>query len=415
MDHFGKISIGFSLEGSRRLARIVRGLVIGILVARHLGPELYGTYAYALSIAFLLGSFIPFGLDGILTREFTQCCRSPGQLLKMGILGRLIGASALIVGVPIYLVIAQPSMTIVLVLLMGCLDRLALVPRVREFQFQALGQFGVIARCDITATILGAAFAIIGILLDWPIWVFALAVAIDSISYATLLWISRPRIPKTIPSNPPPHFKKMTTEALPYLLAGASSMAFMEMGVILLRNLQGDYEAGIFQSALRVLGAGFMILYALYGVLLPRIQTYSEEEFKEKLQSSAKLMGRLALVLLLLSLIVGVPLYPLVLGEAFREGRFVFACLTPALCFMGIKLIADSLIIREKAGWVVFTLNVSAAVVNLLLNLALIPLIGMYGAVIALIAAYAVSGLGITLTRQFSWTRGLVFKALVGR
>ena len=192
-------------------------------------------------------------------------------------------------------------------------------------------------------------------------------------------------------------------------------MAFMEMGVNLLSNLQGDYEAGIFQSALRVLGAGFMILYALYGVLLPRIQTYSEEEFKEKLQSSAKLMGRLALVLLLLSLIVGVPLYPLVLGEAFREGRFVFACLTPALCFMGIKLIADSLIIREKAGWVVFTLNVSAAVVNLLLNLALIPLIGMYGAVIALIAAYAVSGLGITLTRQFSWTRGLVFKALVGR
>ena len=415
MDHLGKISTGFSLEGSRRIVRALRGLVVGVLLARHLGPEQYGTYSYALSIGMLLGAFIPFGLDGILTREFTQSSRSPRPILISGMLGRMFGAGVLIVGVPIYLAIGKPNPTITLILLMGCLDRLALIPRVREFQFQAYGQFGVLARCDIAATLLGAGFVIIGIVQDWPLWTFALGLAIDAITYAALLWLARPRIPEDIPSTPPPKFKSLMSEAFPYLLATASAVAYMQMDVVLIRNLQGDYEAGIFQGAIRVVLAAFMMLVALYSVLLPRIQACPEEDFKTGVQSSSRMMSRLALVLLILTLTIGVPLFPLVLGKEFTEGRLVLACLTPVLCFMGIKLIADAIIIRKKAGWLMCALNGSAAVVNLILNLALIPVMGIYGAAIALIGAYAVAGLGIGFSKRFSWTRAVFLRSLLGR
>ena len=52
-----------------KFVNILSGLLVGIIVARYLGPEQYGLMNYVLSYVFLFQTFAIFGLDSIEIRE----------------------------------------------------------------------------------------------------------------------------------------------------------------------------------------------------------------------------------------------------------------------------------------------------------------------------------------------------------
>ncbi|MBQ0062664.1 MAG: flippase [Prevotella sp.] len=52
-----------------KLASLVSGLIVGILIARYLGPERYGLMNYIISFVFIFQTFALFGLDNIEVRE----------------------------------------------------------------------------------------------------------------------------------------------------------------------------------------------------------------------------------------------------------------------------------------------------------------------------------------------------------
>lgn len=52
-----------------KIVSLLSGLLVGIIVARYLGPEQYGLMDYVISYVFLFQSFAIFGLDGIEIRE----------------------------------------------------------------------------------------------------------------------------------------------------------------------------------------------------------------------------------------------------------------------------------------------------------------------------------------------------------
>lgn len=52
-----------------KIVNLLSGLIVGIIVARYLGPEQYGLMDYVISLVFLFQSFAIFGLDAIEVRE----------------------------------------------------------------------------------------------------------------------------------------------------------------------------------------------------------------------------------------------------------------------------------------------------------------------------------------------------------
>lgn len=57
---------------SEQAARMVSTLLIGIIIARHLGPEGLGQISYAWSIVGIFGVFVSLGLEGVVIHSFIQ-------------------------------------------------------------------------------------------------------------------------------------------------------------------------------------------------------------------------------------------------------------------------------------------------------------------------------------------------------
>ena len=46
-----------------KVVQLISGLIVGIIIARYLGPERYGLMNYVISYVFLFQTFAIFGLD----------------------------------------------------------------------------------------------------------------------------------------------------------------------------------------------------------------------------------------------------------------------------------------------------------------------------------------------------------------
>ena len=57
---------------AEQLLRMIAGLLVGIWVARYLGPEQFGVFSYAIAFASLFSSIAKLGLDGIVVRDLVK-------------------------------------------------------------------------------------------------------------------------------------------------------------------------------------------------------------------------------------------------------------------------------------------------------------------------------------------------------
>jgi O-antigen/teichoic acid export membrane protein len=87
---FQKAAANFGWLLAERAARLVLGVVVGFLVARHLGPESLGRLSYAIALVTLAGSVVSFGLDQIVRRDLLTAPDTAASLLAGTALIRLV-------------------------------------------------------------------------------------------------------------------------------------------------------------------------------------------------------------------------------------------------------------------------------------------------------------------------------------
>ena len=57
---------------AEQMLRMVAGLLVGIWVARHLGPAQFGVFSYVIAFTALFGSLAKLGLDSIVVRDLVR-------------------------------------------------------------------------------------------------------------------------------------------------------------------------------------------------------------------------------------------------------------------------------------------------------------------------------------------------------
>ena len=90
--------------------RFAFGVVVGVYVARHLGPVQLGSLSYCLAVVTLFGCFAGFGLDEIIKRDLVKSPERTAQLLADGLMLRLLAGLAAALGLLLY-VLAGPVHT----------------------------------------------------------------------------------------------------------------------------------------------------------------------------------------------------------------------------------------------------------------------------------------------------------------
>lgn len=176
-------------------------------------------------------------------------------------------------------------------------------------------------------------------------------------------------------------------QAWPFALSGVFYLVYYQSPVILLKYLTSDEAAGFYNVAFTIMAAVYLLPSAIYQrFLLPKYNRWANHDRSRFLEVYRVGNGSMLLlgVLTAGSMLLLVPwIIPLVFGMAYHEAIGLLAIL--ALCapirFLGASIGATLLTqehMRRKVGYMG-----TVAVINVLLNLLIIPLYGAQGAVVS--------------------------------
>lgn len=168
------------------------------------------------------------------------------------------------------------------------------------------------------------------------------------------------------------------------------TVALSSIDVLMIGALRTAHEAGVYATAMRFLGVGQFSLQAASLAIAPQLSALIARGDRDRARS----LFQTATAWLVLPawptyLILGMyaPLLLRVFGPQFPEGQTALAIMVPAfMIFVGTGNNKVALLMAGKSSWNLASIGLSVAL-NVVLNLILIPHLGIDGAAIA----YAVS------------------------
>ncbi len=232
--------------------RMVMGLFVGAWIARYLGPSQYGELAYVLSFVVFFQVISQLGLDGIAIRDMARDRESSSAILGTVFRMRIVTGFFCWLGAVGSMALFRPddSYTLILTAIVaGSLVFQSADTVDLWFQSQTQSKRTVFAK---TITyLLNTLFKVGLILAKAPLLYFAIACFAEITMSAIALYISYGRFPTPFKwAWDIAWGKRLLKESWPYMLSGLAITIYMRIDQIVLREMLGTRELGIFSAAL---------------------------------------------------------------------------------------------------------------------------------------------------------------------
>ncbi len=383
------------------LDRVVRagiGIFVGIWVARYLGPGRFGLLNYAGALVALFGTFAGLGMDNIVIRELAKTPEARGQILGTAFwLRAASGAVAMVLAVATTWVTnrgPEDGTTRVLVavlsavLLLGCFDTIDL-----WFQSNVRSKLTVYARNAAMLVMVGIRLLLIKV--QAPLIAFAWAALAEAALGTTgLIWIFL----KQHATFAGWVFAKDRAVSLlrhswPLILTNLSIMIYMRIDQIMIKEMLGNEQTGIYSAATRLSDAWYFIPMVIVSSVMPSIVRVRESNralYLSRLERLLKLLALCAYSLAIPMTFVSSWLVGIVFGAAFTAAGPVLSLHIWAALFVFIGCGQVTFYIAENLQRPLMLITAAGAIINVGLNLVLLPKWGAMGAAAATVVAYSV-------------------------
>jgi O-antigen/teichoic acid export membrane protein len=200
-------------------------------------------------------------------------------------------------------------------------------------------------------------------------------------------------------------FKKVVRQMLPYALLSLLMTFYTRMDVVLIRQLisDGDIQNGIYASSYRLLEAANMMAALVAMLLLPMFSKMiaNRENLNPLVQFSSGLMLIPAFSFCVIAYFYQDPIIHLLNHQSTEYAAWVFGLVI--LCFfpLAVMYIYGTLLTANGNFRALNSFAAMALVINLGLNLWLIPIYKAYGAAIAAISTQSFIGISNFLLAYF--------------
>lgn len=380
-----------------RVVRMGLGVVVGVWIARYLGPSQYGNLSFALSFVAIFGTLATLGLESIVARDIVRDESSAAQILGTAFTLRIFGsilATGLAIAAARWI---QPydATTCWLVALLSA-----------GLIFQAFdtidSYFQAHIRSRLTVWAKNAAFIIVSGARLWlihvgaPLWTFAAAQVVELALGATGMLVayrfSGGRLSRWNAQKQ--RATQLLKQGWPLMLTGMAILIYMRIDMVMLKIMQGDRAVGIYATATRISEVWYFIPVTIVSSVSPAI-------IRAKGNPSLY-YGRLARLFSLMSLIAigGGAVIALcshwiihmLYSDAFSGAAPVLAVHIWASVFVFLGVAQDPWNVSENLLKLRFYRTLAGAVTNVLLNIVLIPKYSAMGAAVATVVSYAMAG-----------------------
>lgn len=402
-DNLQKILSNFGWLLIDRVLRMGFGLVVGVWVARYLGPQQFGLYNYAMAFAGLFGPLASLGLDSIVVRDIVRHPERKNEILGTAFALKLTAGSLtlLLTLITIYLLRPNDSLGIWIVGIMSAGYILQAFDTI-DFWFQSQLQSKYTVWAKNTAFIIGSILKIVLIqtqasliafvwlgLIELTLGAIGLVISYRSNKYNFKNW--RPSLFLT---------QKLLKDSYPLILSGVAIMIYMKIDQIMLGEMLGDKAVGVYSAAVKVSELWYFMPVAISSSVTPVIlkaREISQQKYYEQLQKTFYLMVNLSYLVSIPITFLSPTIILTLFGKDYVDSIQILSIHIWASVFVFLGVIRGIWIIAENLTMISFITALLGAVINVLLNLYLIPAYQGVGAAIATVIAYAVPGYFVCL------------------
>ena len=396
-----KARVAKGAAGSFALKIVAAGLsfIIGVLLARLLGAEGFGTYAYATAWVSLLSVPSVMGLDKLLVREVAvfEKLRQWGSIRRilswsnMLVLGTslMIAGAAAVAG---WFISAEEPLRLhafwVALLLLPVIS----ATRLRQAALRGLHKviIGQMPEMLVQPAILILLLVMVMYVMQSKItalhalWINIAATTLAFSFGAVVLYHALPNEAKA--AQPYPRNPAWIRSAVPLMLLAALQILNAKLDILMLGSMVGTKETGIYSVASRGAGLITYVLVAVNASLGPSIASLNVSRDRQRLQRMITKSSRIVLLVSLpacVGLIVFGGFFLRIFGQDFASGRAALSILCLGQLFSAaMGSVTLLLIMTGYERDAVITLG-GSTILNAALNLLLIPHWGIEGAAMA--------------------------------
>ena len=375
---------------------IVRGLKLAVLplVARIFGPAEFGKFAFAYSFASVFNIVFDAGLATTTTRELAAAKRNEALLpdillMKLGL--GLLGMIAIVLGT--LLITHDPTIRAMIVVLGAAFFVLELVNlSFAIFRAQQRMEYEFLVRVA-QAVFLVAAVAAAAWKAPSVLNVSYAYLASGTLTLALVAVVTRGRMVRVRAWVQATAWRRILAIAVPLALASGATTAYMNLDSILLGYLGRITDTGWYNLATRIVGILLVPTGLLSLVIFPAFASTAAEvdaTFRKRWDRWSIGMIALGAYLACVVFTAADPLVRLLFGPAFAPTSAALRILLIAVVMIFVYTPSfQAMIVFDRQRTLFWALLVGAAI-NVLLNVALIPRYGLYGAAWATVVTHGV-------------------------
>lgn len=381
-----------------QILRILSGLFVGIWFARYLGPEQFGIYSYVLAFTSIFAGIAKLGLDGIIVRELINNPKKREVLLGTAFWLKLSGALIVILIVTLISSYVNNEALIKLYITIITFGLVFQSFEVVEFYFQSLVMAKIVSICKVFQLLITSLFRVYLILNDSELVYFVLVVVFDSICIGVIYFFAYKRY------NGKLFFKKfdnkvaieLIKDSWPLVFSALVVMIYMRIDQLMIKQMLGDYEVGIYSAAVRLSEAFYFLPVLITASLFPAIinsKNKAKEFFYKRLLKLYTLMVWMAIFVAIIVSLTSQYLVVFLYSEKYIEASNILLVHIWASVFVFLGVASGKYLIVENMTKVAFLRTAIGAVCNVFLNLLLIPSHGALGAAVATFISQGITNL----------------------
>ncbi|MEX1112870.1 MAG: flippase [Patescibacteria group bacterium] len=382
-----KIALNTLVQSIAKTFVIVMGLVSVAILTRYLGAEGYGKFTLVLVYLSIFGIAADMGLFTISIREMSKNLRRTQEIFSNTLALRgLLGVIVLLIAIGVsWLLPYEPDVRIGIIIAGGAhLFGLLNSAMMAVFQSRLVMGYAAIADLAGRAIALGAVIAVAALGLGF----YAVVATASLGAFVTFLvstWLVR-RYVRVKPMKDLILWKGLLREALPYGLTLVVVQLYFRVDILLLSFFKTNADVGIYGAVFKV----FELLMVFSGFfnnstfpILNRRLKESSAKARAFTQKSFNILFIGGLGIAAGSLTIAPFVMRIVGGQEFVAGSDALRVVLLTMPFTFSVLALGSLLLALGKQKVMLRISTYSLVLNIVLNLFLIPPYGFIGAAVA--------------------------------
>jgi len=390
----------------------ILSLLVGLLVARYLGPDSFGELNFGLALVAILAAVGALGLDTFIIREIVQEPDKKNEILGTSLWLRIITNALLIpVAMGIYglshHLSSTPGQSLTLMVGLLALASFFKSFNVIDVYFQSQVQSKYVVQVQNICLIISAAVKITIVSLNLPLIYIVLALVFDGLilAFGLVLIYQRKGFNIFEWTYNSTRARSLLKQSAPLILSAVMVSLYMKIDVVMLKDV-GSKAVGIYSAAANLSEAWYFIPVAIITSVFPALINARKTDHERYIKRLGNLYDLLIFICIPTAIIVsfsGNFIIHLLYSNRYEGAGAMLSIHIWSGVFVFLGSASSQYLLAESYTKIAFYRTAAGALVNILLNLWLIPKYAGIGASIATLIACAVSTfylLFIPKTRQ---------------